>query len=164
MAKVRQELPKAKAGYDRDFFAWTQQQAELLRRAAAGEPAADLDLENLAEEIESLGKRDRRALTNNVARIAEHLLKLQYFEAAILARQGPASGMGELSRRAPLEGAQNPGGQPGLRSDLQDTLGESYDDGRRRAARALRGELDPKALPERCPYTVDQILDHDWWP
>jgi len=159
MAKVRQELPKAKAGYDRDFFAWTQQQAELLRRAAAGEPAADLDLENLAEEIESLGKRDRRALTNNVARIAEHLLKLQYSPA-----KDPRPGWENSVDVHRSKVRRILADSPGLRSDLQDTLGESYDDGRRRAARALRGEVDPKTLPRTCPYTVDQILDHDWWP
>jgi hypothetical protein len=159
MAKVRQELPKARFGYDRDFFAWTQQQAEFLRREAILRPGTDLDLENLAEEIESLGKRDRRALTNNVARIAEHLLKLQYSPATD-PRPGWESSVDVHRSKARKILADS----PGLRSDLQATLGESYDDGRRRAARALRGEIDPKALPERCPYTVDQILDHDWWP
>jgi hypothetical protein len=77
MAKVRRELPKAESAYGRDFFAWTWEQAQRLRRAATGAPA-DLDLENLAEEIESLGKRDRRALTSNVARVIERLLKLQF--------------------------------------------------------------------------------------
>jgi hypothetical protein len=159
MAKVRQELPKAKAGYDRDFFAWTQQQAELLRREATFRPGTDLDLENLAEEIESLGKRDRRALTNNVARIAEHLLKLQYSPA-----KDPRPGWENSVDVHRSKARRILADSPGLSSDLQDTLGESYDDGRRCAARALRGELDPKLLPERCPYTVDQILDQDWWP
>ena len=81
MAKVKPDLSRAEGLYDRDFVGWTQQQAELLRREAGLRPATDLDLQNLAEEIESLGKRDRRALTNNVARIAEHLLKLQYSPA-----------------------------------------------------------------------------------
>jgi len=159
MAKVRQELPKARFGYDRDFFAWTQQQAEFLRREAILRPGTDLDLENLAEEIESLGKRDRRALTNNVARIAEHLLKLQHSPATD-PRPGWESSVDVHRSKARKILADS----PGLRSDLQATLGESYADGRRRAARALRGEVDPKVLPERCPYTVDQILDHDWWP
>jgi Domain of unknown function DUF29 len=159
MAKVKRELPEAASLYDRDFFGWTQQQAGLLRREARLQPGTDLDLENLAEEIESLGKRDRRALTNNVARIAEHLLKLQYSPA-----------------KDPRPGSENPvdvhrtkarkilADSPGLRSDLQDMLSESYGDGRRRAVRALRGEVDPTVLPERCSYTVDQMLDQDWWP
>jgi Domain of unknown function DUF29 len=159
MAKVRQELPKAKVGYDRDFFGWTQQQAELLRRAAALRPGTDLDVENLAEEIESLGKRDRRALTNYVARIAEHLLKLQYSPA-----KDPRPGWENSVDVHRSKARRILADSPGLGSDLQDMLGESYDEGRRRAARALSGEVDPKVLPERCPYAVDQLLDHDWWP
>jgi Domain of unknown function DUF29 len=82
MAKAKQDLSEPESLYDRDFFAWTQQQAALLRRAAAGEPSSDLDLQNLAEEIESLGKRDRRALPAQLARITEHLLKLQFSRVA----------------------------------------------------------------------------------
>lgn len=74
--------PKPRASlYDRDFFAWTQEQAALLRQGAARQQDTHLDLEHLAEEIESLGKRDRRALTTNIARVIEHLLKLQYARA-----------------------------------------------------------------------------------
>jgi hypothetical protein len=43
-------------------------------------------------------------------------------------------------------------------------LRESYDDGRRIAARSLRIELDPSTLPATCPYSLEQILDRDWWP
>jgi hypothetical protein len=43
-------------------------------------------------------------------------------------------------------------------------LDASYEDGRRRAARLLGNELDPTALPEACPYSLDHILDRDWWP
>ena len=159
MAKVKRELPTAAGLYDRDFVGWTQQQAEILRREATLRPGTDLDLENLAEEIESLGKRDRRALTNNVARIAEHLLKLQYSPA-----KDPRPGWENSVDVHRSKARKILADSPGLRSGLQDTLGESYDDGRRRAARALRGEVDPQVLPDRCPYTVDQIVDQNWWP
>jgi hypothetical protein len=159
MAKVKQELPTAESRYDRDFVGWTQQQAELLRREVTLRPGTDLDFENLAEEIESLGKRDRRALTNNVARIAEHLLKVQYSPA-----KDPRPGWENSVDVHRSKARKILADSPGLGSDLRDTLDKSYDDGRRRAARALRGEVDPKVLPERCPYTVDQMLDQDWWP
>jgi hypothetical protein len=81
MAKSKRDLLKAQSLYECDFFAWTQQQAELLRHAAARKPTSELDLRNLAEEIESLGKRDRRALASHIARIAEHLLKLHHSRA-----------------------------------------------------------------------------------
>jgi hypothetical protein len=49
MAKAKRNLADPGSLYDRDFFAWTQQQAALLRHAATQEPTSDLDLENLAE-------------------------------------------------------------------------------------------------------------------
>ena len=60
--------------YDQDFFLWTQEQAAALRRAKNSNLA--LDWENLAEEIESLGKSDRRELRSQIRRILRHLFKL----------------------------------------------------------------------------------------
>jgi Domain of unknown function DUF29 len=62
--------------YETDFFAWTEQQAEALRRAGVARVNAPLDWENIAEEIESLGKRDRREAMSLVKSILEHLIKL----------------------------------------------------------------------------------------
>jgi hypothetical protein len=60
--------------YDRDYFEWTQEQSRLLK-----ERKFDLlDIENLAEEIESLGKSDRRKLESLLFRLLEHLLKRRY--------------------------------------------------------------------------------------
>ena len=61
--------------YDRDFVLWTEEQAAALRRAK--DSNLPLDWENLAEEIESLGRSDRRALTSQIRRILHHLLKLE---------------------------------------------------------------------------------------
>src|SRR6266446_4563999 len=57
--------------YDQDFYAWTQEQAALLRAGALH----DLDVTHLAEEIESLGKSDRRALGSHLRNLVLHLLK-----------------------------------------------------------------------------------------
>jgi Domain of unknown function DUF29 len=159
MAKAKRDLPEPQSPYDRDFFAWTQQQADLLRRAAARERTPDLDFENLAEEIESLGKRDRRALASQIARITEHLLKLQYSRAEE-SRPGWENSVDVHRSKARRILADS----PGLKGELETILKESYEDGRRFAARSLRTELDPKTLPEVCPYRLDQILDRDWWP
>src|SRR5436190_23731469 len=68
--------------YDEDFVAWTEQQAEALRSASRGSTNQPLDWENLAEEIESLGKSDRRELRSQITRILRHLLKLEASPAA----------------------------------------------------------------------------------
>lgn len=65
-------------GYDSDFFLWTQDQAERLRAAASTRSNVDVDWENVAEELDSLGKRDRRELSSRLSRIYEHLLTLAF--------------------------------------------------------------------------------------
>ena len=159
MAKAKQRLSDRGTLYDRDFVAWTRQQAALLRRAATHGPTPDLDLANLAEEIESWGKRDRRALMSRIARITEHLLKLQYSRMED-SRPGWESSVDVHRSKARRILADS----PGLKSELETILSESYDDGRRFAARSLRAELDPPTLPEVCPYSFEEILDRDWWP
>src|SRR5438270_9108880 len=62
--------------YDDDFYAWTQEQAELLRRVRSR--ANGLDIEHIAEEIEDLGKSELHACQSLCEHIIEHLLKLEY--------------------------------------------------------------------------------------
>jgi hypothetical protein len=62
--------------YDEDFFIWTERQAAALRRAAREGSNLPLDFENLAEEIEGLGRRDRREAGSLVKAILVHLIKL----------------------------------------------------------------------------------------
>src|ERR1700738_1134843 len=62
--------------YEEDFYAWTQQQAERLRRLPA--VGNEIDLEHIAEEIEDLGRSDLRAAQSLCEHIVEHFLKLEY--------------------------------------------------------------------------------------
>src|SRR5690348_30226 len=66
-------MPRNSAAYDDDFYAWTQDQARLLR---SGE-LSQLDVENLAEELESMGRSDRRELDSRLEVLLVHLLKWQ---------------------------------------------------------------------------------------
>ena len=60
--------------YDTDFYIWTQEMAHRLRER----DASALDWENIAEEIESMGKRDYRGLSSRVTVLLTHLLKWRY--------------------------------------------------------------------------------------
>jgi Domain of unknown function DUF29 len=64
--------------YDEDFVVWTERQASELRRLARDGSNLPIDWENVAEEIESLGKRDRRSVYSRVYQILRHLLKLKF--------------------------------------------------------------------------------------
>ena len=64
--------------YEQDFVRWTEAQAAVLRRGAETKSNLPLDWTNLAEEVESLGRSQRRELRGRLATIVEHLLKLEY--------------------------------------------------------------------------------------
>ncbi|HEX3954075.1 MAG TPA: DUF29 domain-containing protein [Stellaceae bacterium] len=67
-------MPRNAAAYDEDFVEWTVEQTRLLRTGALSE----IDIENLAEEIESMGRSTRRELRSRLAGLLTHLLKWQY--------------------------------------------------------------------------------------
>ena len=80
-------MAEAKTLYQRDFLAWSKQQAEALRAAARTGSNQQFDWANLAEEIESLRISERRQLKSQIRRVLEHLLKLENSGA-----EGPRGG------------------------------------------------------------------------
>jgi Domain of unknown function DUF29 len=145
--------------YEDDFFAWTQLQAKELRRFARTRPNLPLDLAHLAAEIADLGKSQRDSLRSLTRRIVEHLLLMAYSPA-----QEPRRGwISEIvDFRSELETRLT----PTLHRDLKRQLPRLYDRARRDLTRKFEryGEGDVAArLPERCPYTLDQVLG-DFWP
>lgn len=145
--------------YEEDFFAWTQLQAKEIRRFARSRPNLPLDLGHIAEEIADLGKEQRNALRSWTARILEHLLLLEH-SPAMEPRRGWAREI--INFRREIERRLT----PTLRRDLQRQLPRLYDEARRALVIELDrfGEGDIAArLPERCPYTLDQVLG-DFWP
>jgi hypothetical protein len=145
--------------YDEDFFAWTRAQARELRRFARTRPNLPLDLAHIAEEIADLGTERRDALRSWTARIIEHLLLLEHSPA-----EEPRRGW--IDKVANLRSEINERLTPTLRRDLTRRLDRLYDRAHRSLRRKLElhGEADIAArLPERCPYTLDQVLG-DFWP
>ena len=137
--------------YEDDFYAWTQHQAEVLRSM----PAIDnrFDRAHVAEEIEDLGKSERDAVRSQIRRIIEHFLKLNFSPA----EQPRFEWMQSIddARETLFDKLTAT-----LRHDAEESLERLYADGRRRAARALLRHEEPDAaaaLPQLCPYTLDQI-------
>ena len=146
--------------HERDFLAWSEDQAMRLRRLAAARADLDLDLENLAEEVESMGRSDLKAAESAVVRIIEHLLKLQ-FSPATEPRGGWECSVDEQRQALRREIKSS----PSLLRRLD--LDELYADGLRLASRGMErfGESGAaRSLPARCPYTLAQVRDPDWWP
>lgn len=147
--------------YEQDFYLWTRDQAAELRRAASERANLPLDWENLAEEIESLGRSDRRELSSRLRNIVEHLLKLAYAPV-----EEPRRGWRLSVRNQRIELAQLLRDSPSLRRDAADLLAECHAE----ASETIREGMPPAEasqwppLPDTCPFTLDQILDRDWWP
>lgn len=140
--------------YEQDFFAWTQTTAALIR---AGK-WHDIDLEALAEEIDSVGGRDRRELTNRLRVLVMHLLKWRYQPAG--REEGHSWRSTILTQRTEIEGLLEQ--SPSLRPVVETFLQQRYPRARRDALQETG--LTPAALPEVCPWTAAQILDEDFWP
>jgi len=138
--------------YETDFFAWTQEQAKLLRN----HQWSQLDLPNLIEEIESLGRQQRQELRNRLSILIGHLLKWQYQP-----KQRSRSWLATIrvQRRDTLRLL---GDNPSLKPYLQEALPEAYDNGRDLAA----GETDLpfKIFPQDCPYQLEEILGDRFYP
>jgi hypothetical protein len=145
--------------YDQDFYAWTQEQAALLREGAVHE----LDLTNLAEEIESLGKSEQRELYNRLRRLLRHLLKL-HVAAQWLPRDLERAGRGWRTtvKVQRVELAKLLRDNRSLWHRVPDELTDAYTVARIEASGDLR--LDEASLPPTCPWDQEQVLDLDFWP
>lgn len=143
----------AKPKYEEDFVLWLDTQAELLRQGRVHE----LDLENLAEEVESIGRRDKREVENRLIVLMMHLLKYQ-FQSARRSRSW-LSTIEEQRQQLSLVFRDSPSL---LKSYAPEIFQESYRYARRKAS--AETHLGLEAFPETCPYTLAQVLDEDFLP
>jgi hypothetical protein len=132
--------------YERDVAAWAERQADALRRRAANE----IDWDNVADEIESLARRDRREIHYRLEVLCTHLLKWAYqpeqrspsWRGTIIEQRNRIANVVEESPSLAPHAAR---------------LEKAYADGRRIA----QGETGV-AMPERCPWTIAQVLDNEF--
>lgn len=140
------------ASYEHDFFSWTQQQAAHLREGRLDR----MDLDNLAEEIESLGKSQLHALTSSYRHIAMHLLKL-----LVQPEKASRSWIATIGReRGNIELLL--GENPGLKPKRTDRFAKAYPHARRDAADETG--LPVAAFPILPPFDVADVESRDFWP
>ena len=133
--------------YEIDFYAWTQEQSELLR---LGNWQA-LDIENLVEEIESLGKQQKQELRNRLGILIGHLLKWEY-QPELRGKSWKAT-IREQRKQIQLHIQEN----PSLKPYLDQAIAEAHE-----LALALvvrETPLDYEDLPSECPYEIAQVFD-----
>ena len=138
--------------YEEDFFAWTIEQARLLR---AGNLSA-IDAANIAEEIESMGRGEKRELVNRLDVLLLHLLKWQ-FQPGFRSQSWRAS-----IREQRIRLATHLKDNPSLKSKLDEAIGEAYQLSVIEAGRETG--LPESAFPAICPYAFAQAMDPEFWP
>ena len=145
-------MPRNAAAYDEDFFAWTEEQARLLR---AGE-FLQLDTANIAEEIDDMGRSIRRELRSRLSVLTMHLLKWRYQPGY---RSPSWSGTISEQREQIADLLEE---SASLKPVLAQNLTKIY---RSAVSKATRDTGLPEAtFPAECPFTPEQILAPDFLP
>lgn len=145
-------MNKLTTSYEQDFYAWTRHNAQLLREGKL----AEIDMENIAEELESMGKSEKRELINRLIVLLAHLLKWQFQPEH---RSSSWNGTLIEQRRQIKRLLQD---SPSLKRLLNAELNESYLDAILDAANDTG--MPQANFPSACPYTIEQLLDNDFYP
>lgn len=148
----RIDRPSAPARYDQDFALWSAEQGAALREGRW----SVLDRENLAEEIESLGRSDKREIENRLKTLLVHLLKYRYQPEKV--KPGWRSTIREQRRQL----HKIIGESPSLGAYPAEVLNEEYSYARADAADETG--LAPTVFPEACPFVLSDVLDLNYLP
>ncbi|ATW33059.1 MULTISPECIES: DUF29 domain-containing protein [Candidatus Williamhamiltonella] len=138
--------------YDDDFYGWSQEQANLLRTKRFNE----LDTGNLLEEIEAMGRSERRELESRLEKLLSHLLKWQYQPS----RRGKSWLLTIKEQRRKFVDCLNE--NPSLRNKKEERLIIVYQYARLSAEKETN--LSESVFPDQCPWTFDQIMDNGFFP
>jgi hypothetical protein len=138
--------------YEQDFYAWANEQAALLRAGRLSEA----DIEHVAEEIETMGKTEKRELISRLKVLLMHLLKWRF-------QPGGRSTSWRLTiaeqRREVVDHLAD---NPSLKAKLPETMESAYGGAVLAAARETNLDLD--IFPSVCPWSFEQVIDRNFWP
>jgi hypothetical protein len=140
------------SNYQNDFYSWTCEQAELLKAGRFKE----LDVFNLVEEIETMGRSEKRELESRLTVLLVHLLKWQYQPT----RRGRSWQLTIQEQRLEFFDVLND--NPGLKPQLQALLTHSYPKATLRASKETG--LDMDVFPLACPWEFPQIMNDAFLP
>jgi hypothetical protein len=138
--------------YETDFYAWTIEQAKFLQEQKWN----CLDIPNLVEEIESLGRQERRELKNRLGILLGHLLKWE-FQPQNRSRSWLAT-----IREQRFQVLQLLAESPSLQPKLPEAMETAYQSALNLAVRET--SLSYKVFRPECPYSLEQVLDSGFFP
>jgi hypothetical protein len=138
--------------YENDFYAWTQNTAELLRQGRLQE----IDIEHIAEELESMGKRDKREIISRLSILLMHLLKWQFQPGF----RGASWQNTIIEQRQQVQLILED--SPSLKHQVEEKITKAYQSALRKAVNETG--LPLSHFPQICPYTLEQMLDDNFYP
>ena len=138
--------------YDQDFYAWANEQAGLLRAGKLSEA----DIEHIAEEIESMGKTEKRELTSRLAVLLLYLLKWRFQPK----RRGSSWEATIKIQRRDLR--RHLADNPSLKSKLSEAIADAY--GNAIIEAGAETGLSESTFPADCPWSFEKIMAEDFWP
>ncbi|WP_230314467.1 DUF29 domain-containing protein [Candidatus Contendibacter odensensis] len=138
--------------HDRDFYAWTLQQADLLKQRRL----AEVDIDSIVEELECMGASERRELINRLAVLMAYLLRWR-FQPEL--RGNSWRNTIDVQRFDIKELLED---NPSLAAGLNERMEKAY---RKSVMLAVRETgLSKMAFPVACPFSADQLLSEEFWP
>ena len=152
MTQQQSAVTKPEELYQTDFYAWTEAQAKFLREGVWD----CLDIPNLVEEIESLGRQERQELRNRLGILLGHLLKWE-FQSSHRSKSWVATIREQRYRILKLLEES-----PSLKPYLPEAIAQAYQYGLALAVRET--PLNYEDFPAECPYNLEPILDLEFFP
>jgi hypothetical protein len=141
--------------YDQDFYLWIQTTVQQLKERNLEQ----LDIENLIEEIDSMGRSEKKELKTRLVVLIEHLLKLQYWtEEKEYNARGWRNTVVEQRRQIAYTLADS----PSLKAILNDVFLDCYQDARKDTINKY--QLSSNLFPEDCPFSLTEVLNADFIP
>ncbi len=138
--------------YEKDFYAWTQEQAQLIKAKAFGE----LDIAHLFEEVEDMGNRHADEVQSRLEKILMHLLKWEFQPT----KKSKSWYKTIVEQRSRLQSRLKK--MPSLTTKLPELFEDAYAIVVKDAS-AETG-LAKSVFPRQCKWTIEQILDDDFFP
>jgi hypothetical protein len=148
----RQASFSEESTYEQDLYAWALKNAALLREGRLSE----IDAEHIAEELEDMGKSERRALRSYLRNLMMHLLKWQYQ----LSHRGVSWKLSIRNARHEIQIIIKD--SPSLQRAIPALVTDEYSSARSNAIDETG--FPETAFPPACPYSIEQMLDEAFWP
>ena len=140
------------SSYETDYYGWANEQAALLRAGRL----SSADIENIAEEIESMGKGEKRELVNRLVVLLKHLLKWKF-------QPGERSSSWQSSIRVQRNGIRRHiADNPSLKPLIPSAMNDAYADAVIEAAEETK--LSESTFPLACAWSYEQVADSGFWP